>query len=197
MPHLLNVTNLFIRHCNNIVIVADGFKLDDFSELNKIKKQEIVNFKITAYDPHLYVNLSESSATIYISDENDIRLRGLLEQIEGILSERRSPLRFIFGPWMLVVYAFLLLFLTIWPFIFKEYKTQGLILLFLIQLSAVLLLIWGRRTDTKKHSLIFLEDHSSAPTFFKRNKDSILLAILSGGIGGIITLIISWLLKII
>ena len=189
---LEKIFKLFKDHYPEIEIVADGFKLDDFSELSKINKQEIFDFEISAHNPFLSVDFSRNSARIYLSDEDDIKLRGLADKIADILSERKSYLRFFANPWtpnLICLIGFILIFS-----LSKEVKTPLYLFPFYI-LFIGLWYFWGIKIATKKHSLIYLYDYSSAPSFFKRNKDRILLAILSAAIGGIITLIISLLLK--
>ena len=193
---LEKIFNLFKDNYPEIKIVADGFKLDDFSELSKINKQEIVDFKISADDPEdflgnsISVEFSKDSTTIYLSDEDDIKLRGLAAQIGDILSDRKSYLRFFATFW--APFLSFLILETLIGFLIKE--SVALIQLLTVLLVAMLL-VWGSRLDTKKHSLIYLYDDSSASSFLKRNKDKILLSAISALMGGIITLVIAWLLK--
>lgn len=193
---LEKIFNLFKDNYPEIEIVADGFKLDDFFELSKINKQEIVDFKISADDPEdflgnsISVEFSKDSTTIYLSDEDDIKLRGLAAQIGDILSDRKSYLRFFATFW--APFLSFLILETLIGFLIKE--SVALIQLLTVLLVAMLL-VWGSRLDTKKHSLIYLYDDSSASSFLKRNKDKILLSAISALMGGIITLVIAWLLK--
>jgi len=190
---LEKIFNLFKDHYPKIEIFADGFKLDDFSELSKINKENIVDFKISAHDPYLSVDFSGDSVSIFLSDEDDIKLRGLADKIGDILSERKSYfLRFFantFAPNLLTLISLILIFSLI-----KESKTQLFLILFCI-LFTLLWFLWAFKISTKKHTLIYLYDHSSTSSFFKRNKDNIFLAVLSALTGGIITLVITWLLK--
>lgn len=186
---LEKIFNLFKDQFPKLEIVADGFKLNDFSELSKINKQEIVEFKITGRDPYLQLDFSRYSASIYLSDEDDIKLRGLADKIGDILSDRKSYLRFFANPWspnLLTLIWIIFVYLSKTPFVFS---------LPVFLLFVCLWLFWGFRIDTQKHSLIYLYDHSSASNFLKRNKDNILLSVLSALIGGIITLAIAWALK--
>jgi hypothetical protein len=187
---LEEIFNLFKDNYQKIEIVADGFKLDDISELNKIKKQEIVDCKIFAPDPYLYVEFLRISAIIYLSDEDDLTQRGLADKIGEILSRRKSPLRFLVTLWAEI--PFLLIYFVL-LFLIKDIKVAGITLLgFILFIS--LWGIWGYRVNTKKHSVIYLYD-PSASGFFKRNKDNILISVISALMGGFITLLIAWLLK--
>jgi hypothetical protein len=199
---LEKIFNLFKDHYPKIEIVADGFKLDDISELSKIDKQEIVEFSISAYDEKFFgnsisVDFSKDSTTVHLDDEDDIKARGLATQIGDILSNRKSYLRFFtnFGIGLPLYSVFLILILSF----FKGSSTErGLLLLANILLFVVWLFL-GLRLDMKKHSLIYLYDNSSASGFFKRKKDDILLSVISALIGALIgssmTLGIQWLVK--
>jgi len=187
------IFNLFKDYCKTAEIVADGFKLDDFSELSKLNKQEIVGLTITAHDPLFFAEFSSYSAKIFLSDQDNLEQRGLADKIGEILSQRKSPLRFLTYLWMNIpffaVFAFYLLYLL--PRI-KDTKAQWIILLGII-LFYILLYICGMIIDTKKHSIIYLYD-PSAFGFFKRNKDNILLVLLGAVAGGFITFIVTWIL---
>ena len=197
---LEEIFNLLKGNYPEIEIVADGFKLDDFSELSKIDKKEIVDFKITADDPEEFlktlalisVDFSRDSAVISLSDEDDIKQRGLAAQIGDILSHRKSCLRFFANPWTLSLLALIPIILIL--SLIKEVKTQLYSFPFLV-LFIVLLDFWAFKIDSRKHCLIYLYDRSSAPGFFKKNKDSILISVISALMGGIITLGIALLLK--
>ena len=119
-------------------------------------------------------------------------MRGLAAQIEDILSKRKSYLRFFANPWAPNLFSLICLILIF--SLFKELKTQ--LYLFLVYILFIVLWgLWGFRIDTRRHSLIYLYDDSSASSFLKRNKDNILISVISALIGGIITLGIALLLK--
>jgi hypothetical protein len=189
------IFNLFKDNYPKIEIVADGFKLDDISELSKIKKQEIVDFEISAYNPRLSVDFSGNSASIYLSDEDDIKLRGLAAQIGDILSKRKSPLRFLASFWLEIPIGMIALLIYFNALsLIKDTKFQVMALLGFV-LFMILFGILGHRIEEKKHCLIYLYDRSSAPGFFKRNKDNILIIVISALIGSFLTLVSAWLLK--
>lgn len=187
---LVDIFNLFKDHSAKFEIVADGFELDDLSELNKLKKQEIVDFKIESHNPYFSVEFSGYSASIYLSDQDDIGQRGLADKIGEILSRRKSPLRFFATPW--VYFPIGLIYLSS-LFLIKDDTARWIIFLGYI-LFVILWGIWGFRIDTKKHSVIYLYD-PSVPGFFKRNKDTILVSLIGAVAGSVITLIMTWLIK--
>ena len=125
-----------------------------------------------------------------MSDEDDIKLRGLADKIRDILSERKSYLRFFANVWSPNLVT--LIWIT-FCLISKETITPISFLVYVLFFG--LWLLWGIWINTKKHILIYLYDYSSKSGFFKRNKDNILISVLSALIGGIITLAITWLLK--
>lgn len=186
-----NIFNLIKGHSGEVEIIAEGFKLDDFSELNKLNKKQIIDFEIRAHNPYFSVDFSKDAVIIYLSDEDDIGQRGLAEKVNEILSQRRSPLRFLASWWIYV--PLVIIYLISINLI--ENRTTHVIAFFGFISLTILWGYWGYSINEKKHSIIYLYDPSAAPGFFKRNKDSILVAILGAIFGGIVTLIVTTLLK--
>lgn len=183
---------VFQENCKKVEICAEGYKLDDICEMDKIKKEGIVNFSISGMDPHLSLDLSEHSARLYLSDEDDITLRGLESKIDLILSPRKRRVLSFFGSFWMILLLPAMLGLAIASFPFREYKVQGATLIIFI----ILLYVLSFKMPFKKYSLIYWADTSLAHGFFRKNKENILIAIISAFFGAVITVAVSWLSKL-
>lgn len=165
------IVNLFKSNYEKFEIIADRFKLNDFSEVDEIKKNVITNFSINAYDPYLSLELSNSRATLYISDEENIKLRGLDSKINDILSKRKSLLRFFVIPWVIGCLA---------GWNFKFIMTLLFVRKMILQPLMIILafILWwtcGMHLEFRQHSLIYLKDSQG---FLERNKDQLIVGLI-------------------
>jgi hypothetical protein len=137
----------------------------------------------------LSLSLSGYSADIHVRDDGDIKALGVLSKIETILLKRENKiLNLLASSWMFLLFNGLIWF-VIWLFPSKENEILKLAILISILLIGLFWFIWSLKVQSKKHSLIYLYD-SSAPSFFERNKDNIILIVISAFFGAIMTIVI-------
>lgn len=192
------IADIFKQNYEKIKIVADGYQLNDISEIDNIKKQEITDLEISCggyslesgYYTGLILSFSQDSAYISVYNDEDVKALGVASKIDTILSRRENKiLNLLVSYWMFLVFN-VIIWLVIWLFPSNENEILKPALLIFILLIVLFWMIWNWKVDTKKYSLIYLYD-SKAPGFFKRNRDNIILVIISAVAGGIITNIIS------
>lgn len=183
---IIQIYNICKENCNEVTIVANDYKLDNIEELDKINDKVINEFETVCCNPNFKLTLTKDSATMSLDDINNIKLVGLGEKINEILSKRKSFLRFFASYWTLLTIPFIILIL--FCFITDNAKNRiiSFLLILFIPLSGLGWTIWMR---VRRHCLVYLSDYPSIIGFFKRNKDSILLLFFGALIGTIFTLI--------
>jgi|GEM_PF-5630443 len=186
---LKEIADLFGK---NSEIIADEYKLNNISEIDNINKKEITNIKFTMHEEakniYMYLELSERKATIFSRDDDDLYVLGIISKIDSILSKRiNKKLDLLASNWI-VLPSILVYIIARYSIEFMEIKIQTIIFSLFSFILYIALAIWGYKVKTKKYSLIYLFD-SPAPGFIERNKDNIILSIISAILGGIITTI--------
>lgn len=195
LPPTILFSNDVVRLCDllkdgghsSIRLRSADFELEspsEFEELAKtVDKGYVSHLHITARDPHVSIEFEPYSARVYISEDTNA-LRGLLVKITELVEKRKRRVwRFTqnFLPSLPIgasVYAFLekrleialplLLLGTVWHF-------------------------WTFRQSTQRYSTIWLKPKEQAPGFFERNKDKLVLAVLSGILGALAKALFDWL----
>lgn len=192
---LEQIVSIFKENYKDFEIKADVYKLEDISELSKINKQEIKNFSINTYTPYISLDISESSVSLYIEDKDNLKLRGIFSKIDAILNRRISFLRILTSYWMQIPFH-VIIWLNLYLFPKEYYKTIRILLVILTLALLIIWFLWRQSISLKKHSLIYLFNSQSKIGFFKRNKDKILLSIFSAVVGSILTVGLTWLIKL-
>lgn len=182
------ITNIFKQNYEKIQIIADGYKLNDITELDNINKKEITDFSISS-ENHLSLSLSNDSAHLYLRNDEDTKARGIASRIDTILSKRvNRNLKLLTSFWMSMFVSVLFLFVYL-AFPFNE---NGILKVAIIVFFIIIYLYWikwSEKVTFKNYCLIYLYD-SSPPSFFERNKDKIILNIIFLILGALIT---SWI----
>lgn len=189
---LEKIDTIFKENYKDYEIIVDEYKLDNISEISKIKKRETTDFSISAYPPYISLDISKKSAKLYISDEDDLKLCGIFSKIDNILRKRISLFSVFTIPWIFYPVQIILL-IILWVVPIKRFNIPKSFMLSFF----IFVVIWNFGAfwfKLIKHSLIYLlEDSHSKLNFFQRNKDKVIISIISAiiGIGG--TIVANWL----
>jgi hypothetical protein len=157
-------------------------------------------FEMKRYGPgYISVAVRSIETRLYVSDANDLQLRGAFEKVDAILRAARRPwvLRFVTsavgatlvfgGP----AIAALLLGLVY----SVQYSASTRAWAVPLSVAVLALGVGGYalayRTSMKRNGLAFLERKSSKPNFFVRNSDSLWLLLIGTTIGVVGSLIAS------
>ena len=139
----------------------------------------------------MYLALMPDAISLHI-ERDDPRSRGLLEKIKEFLDKhRRKSTWFAKNAWIGAIIVGLSFYFFLSRSLMKA--LIGCVLLFL----GGFWLWWGYNVIGKKWSVIHLRRRIDSPFFWKRNKDAIVVAIISVIAGSLITLLITNLLKLL
>jgi hypothetical protein len=185
---------------HDIDISIDGFQLDNPEELNDVKKDRIKELNITAALCSLQLYFGYSSAKIYIGNEDDTRLMGIANRIDKVLQGRQRLFGFIcsnFSGWLSLsvmtgLCVFLLLAAITMPSLPIYISFVGLLVINIVAYAYYVYL------STHFTTIRMFYSYEKA-SFFERNKDAILVNLMTGVVGlllGVIgTLLVQWIKK--
>lgn len=179
-----DLTELFseLKNCSNVELIADNVKFDSVEEFIKESRgRNPTNVEITARDPYLTVELYQRWARLYVSS-SELVPSGLFLKIDSILSRcERKPKFFYRYLWVLIstwVFPNIFYLPPLKPYGYLGYWVTALTFSWHIYVGFIHL--WRFSTVRPMHR----EDR---PSFFRRNMDAIVIAVISallGAIGG-------------
>lgn len=187
-----NIINIIKENYNDSEIIANDYKIVDISEILDNNIVNINSFEIKAYNPYISVEIKENLISVYISDIDDINLLGIESKICSILKKGEKKLLNILSSNIFGIPFGLITGFLLSRFLISNNKVFFIIGLFMA-LIYVAWSIWAYNIRIKRRGIIYLNDISSMPNFFKRNKDAIILSSSGAILGGIITYIITLL----
>lgn len=199
------------QKCQNVEIVADEFKIDEISEIDSQNRNQISRLRVEGFSPRILIELTPNDATIWISDTEDVVLKGMKGNIMDVLNRKRRIGQYL--SWLgnsfvaqvlglILSGSFLFIVFTRYAFIrfgspsidkINQFHLPDLILVMSIILTA-LQFVFLYQND-KNHSQIYLLHSTKMPNFFIRKKDELVLIIISGLIGVVGTLFVQWFFK--
>jgi hypothetical protein len=171
------------------IMVSAGGKIDlsnneyKFESIDEAKEHfgsvPARSFNISSYKPSASIDLDKSSATLHVMPSPTYRQ--LFHEIDDILAKCERKPRILYSYWMLLLATAPWLASLVWEVMFK-----GVPVLLGLQILIGLLLLWGQITTTMRHSVIIFQRRHERQTFFVRNRDAILLAVVTSLISGAI-----------
>lgn len=198
---LEKLAELFYSNFDEIRIEADEYKLKDISEINDLNKDVICDFRISGKSkdifPEITLDISKKSTDIHIDGYNDAKCLGVNTKIGKILSGRRRILNIFTSLWSIAIitlFNFLLFSILIYYKNAFDKKQFIIISIILYSIMIILLLLMPFLSSFIFNS-INLKYSWDKPSFFKRNKDRIIIGIICAIFGGISTLIVSFIIK--
>jgi len=174
---------------NNIVIFTDKYELDSLHELQEIHKDTLNWLTLGIAKPQVSVNFRPNGILLYIEEDIPVS-RGILEKVKQLLRNCKRKLSWLaMNSWIgaTIIGGSI--------FFFSSRSFMGILLGCLMTFLGAILLWWGHGVIDKKWSVIHLKRRIELPSFWKRNKDRIVVAIISITFGSLITLVITNLLK--
>ncbi len=189
---LEQLAELFSDNFNEIEIEADGFKLANISEINELKKDIITDFKIGGRDKDTHTNemsidISRKSGYIYITSYNDTKCIGVKNKIDEILIRRRKLINIIDSKWIFILPALINFILFYILGSSKNYDLGNYIAYsLLIILISFLLIITLIAIPFFITNAIHLKYSHEKPSFYKRNKDNIIVGAICAMFGTVI-----------
>jgi len=196
LEDLMEIIDIFDANFNEYKIEVDDFKLDNIDEIDKINKKEINNLYISTFEGGFTsLNLNSFSASLKIDNEQDNKLLAVFHKIDKLLTgKEKFYLRVLATPNTTYIFS---LGILIFALLLLSHKIS-LLLYILISLILICLmivfLIVGYRIASKKYCIIYMVNSDSKIGFFEKNKDNIILSLFSTIFGGIIVVVITYIL---
>ncbi len=193
LDDIQEIHKLFLNTFSKCEITAEGYKLNDFSEILQLNKAQVTELKMvsTTTDYELIVEFSISTGGVHFSVSDDDALEGLGvgKKIDEIISKRHATFHNILDSWWFPIVPGPLFAIGIFLLF---YSHVGLVLLALCVAIWILILLDATRSYPKYHSLVYLVSRHDKTGFFQRHKDQILLHLLNSIITGLIGLCIGY-----
>lgn len=183
---LEEIYDVFKEHPGEVKFDADTYELENLNEVLDIKKDDFTDFKIYAHNPYVSLDFSKNSIRLYISDDTPFQ-RGLFEKLKTVLKKKERY--FISSLFSYYAYALLIVVMSTLSYWENRYITYS------IGASAAFFYALYTMYVFKWRSIIVPSHRSSRPNFLQRNKDQIILVIISAIIGGLVSLKLPELFK--
>ena len=177
-----DVVELLANRSKELEIKADGFAFETVDELfKKFAPNRIKQLEITTHDPYISIDLDRISARIY-SGSSEPRPLGLFHQSASILQRHSRFYGFLCS--YLMTWVAILIHIVVTNFLIKG--KQGLIVtgVFLIYWS------WAMYNLMLRHARIYLSKADSPGAFWFRNKDNLLVGLITGILGVVLGVVI-------
>ena len=174
---------------DEISLETDEFVIQDVELLMNVGREYINELKIESRNPYISIELGPNRIWLFIFQDTN-ESRGTLEKIKAILNLRRQRFyRFIHSPVVIGLAAGGSLAVMIvgatapnWPML-----GAGGCFLFITSIW----MWWDEFGSKGKYSMIIPKRHVEYESFWKRNKDMLIVGIVSAIIGGLITFLVS------
>ena len=171
--------------CDEIEIQCGDMMLDSLDELLILKKEVLHDLKICGRKPYISADMSPRGIWLFIS-EDTAESRGLFEKVKTILLRCRRPFTWFLHNSFLTGIA--------WPLTLLGavygFKVQSKFMIALFGILFVLSIFWaiyGFQDWSRRYTVVIPKHRIESPGFAKRNRDKILLAVISALIGAMVT----------
>lgn len=193
-----SVYALIKANFTKVELIIDGNILENWEEISAFDKKKVNNVKITGYtynsgndSSRIDFEVHPTTMTLYINDDQNLLLLGTRTKIEKIIESRRSPDFFKdnenkFGL-LFVISVFIV-------GIFSSHFTDNIayfsiVFVFFIIGSLSLYVVFFLK---RKQNQIHLTHHYIEPNFFEKNRDQIILVIMSAVGGSFLTFLFNF-----
>ena len=202
LDDLESIYDILKQNAKDIVIRVDTgseeYQSEDIKQLKELETKRIHDLSIECRDPYIRIGFYPSFAEINFGEDSTYN-RGILSEIEDIISKRKVSLgRFLASNWTAGLSG-ALIGISIFgiPIILRKEQEMSYVWLCLaLLLIGILLAISSYRFALKSHSTIVLIERKEEISFWRRNKDQIVVAIIAAIIGSLITALVLWLSKL-
>ncbi len=174
---------IFKEISNDITIEFDNYELENIHEIPTLNLESTKKLKITSRNPYISIDFSKSGIYLYADDDTIIQ-RGCIEKIKNLLSTRiRKYTYFYHGAWSggFVGATIIPLYTSL-----EAGKINYIAIFSILLLFGLLWSYFGHKDQFNNYSIIYTKTRLASPNFFKRNQDSIIVAIIGALVGALI-----------
>ncbi len=190
LDDVINIERVFNEsNPKNFKIITDEYEFDSTSEIKSENKQ-LKQLEIRSFSPFVTLSLDKDSAYLSCLDD-DINTVGLVSKINSLMStyqQKRQWFIIMVTPIIcpVIMYIFLMAIVYILK---KQSTTYFLVIPFIVTFISSTILYIMNLKKSPQFSVIKLTYRNQESNFFSRNKDQVVLSIISALIGSIFTVL--------
>jgi hypothetical protein len=180
LDDLLEVQRILRESSKDMQLKSSGYSFDSIEEMaSTLGKQEVFELEMHSSSPDSRIEFTRLWAKVYVAS-SAITSAGMFHSIDHVIAKSRRPLSFIYS------------FYTIWGINIFSIVSTPLAKLFELpfinnlSLGGFVVLFWVLFVRLRRHSTIVLTPRNASRTFWSRNKDEIIIALISATVGALL-----------
>lgn len=175
-------------------ITINNFELESREEIEKFSEKKVEKFEIYISEIRFHIKYEKNEIIIFSDDS--LKSQGMKTSFEKYLINNENKLQKFLNSFSVVLTGFILIFfLGVYSFFqFSNRKSISYIIT-IMGLLGSFIIINNVINSAFYKKLIFLENKSNCRNFFVRQKDSIVLSLLSVIIGSLLTLLVELIIR--
>lgn len=181
------IYNFLAEHCKGGVgIEILDYKLDSIEEINNLPYEMVHNLEITCQEPYIRIRLEKHSASINAS-EDTIENEGIVAKLKEILLKHKLIVIPVIGYSFITGIAggltFFPIYMTMYAYYSKDYAHAILWFIAFTLLLTMTCNMWHQYYC--RYSTIYLRARKEKDSFWKRNKDQLIMLLIGFLLGNI------------
>lgn len=211
--------NLFFKlkrphlYRDDLILIEDIFKKEssvekfnikfndcEYDSVNEISETEksVNDIKISSSNPYIYIELTKYSSTIYVSNIEDTKIRGVFSKVVDILKQTERKVLWIFSGSILGNTLVPIIIFGVVTGLFSKVIKNERYSLAIYLIALIVYILWAicsSYSSLKFYSKIDFYFKKNKSSFWIRKKDEVLVALVGASIGSLLTLIVQYLVK--
>jgi len=188
LDDLENIHGILREVSDSVSIETDEYKFDTIEEVASNRKGDRIkelHLKTTT-NPHVTLGFTPLWARIYVSS-SEANGAGIFYKLNQVIEKRTRTLKWLYSFYVpFIVGGIMLLSSRFLPSL--TYSSSPFYVSLAVSVTALLFMwvIWITYVRLRKHSTIALIHRSTEKSFLQRNKDNLILVIISALLGAIL-----------
>jgi hypothetical protein len=183
---LEEITSIIQRRGATLEIKHAEYSYETVEELEgHIGPRDQTEFKISGSKPYISIDLDSHRTSLYVGG-GEPDASGIFFELDRVLAARQRRWPLLYSMWFcqsillsLVAINVLASHLQIAPWYVPTF-------LAVIQIAAMLWLVWAFFVGLIRHSIVRMERRATARSFLRRNKDQLIVAIIAAVVGAVL-----------
>lgn len=169
LDDLIEIEKVLVEYTEDVTIKNDDYQFLNIRELeNKYKNKVISKLKISTRNPYIVIEFRKMEVSLYCS-ESDVRSYGIFSTLDSIISKTSRKPEFMYS------YSFYLVSNIILIFLVKSKSAWSVALATIIALWTIHI----SYINLFRNPQIILSEKNNLNSFLSRNKDQIIVTIIS------------------